>query len=93
MRAVADLVDALVERGTVPGAQLAVADATGVVFRHCAGHADREKSVAVDASTRFALASLTKPLVAAAALVAAEEGSLDLDQPVAVARAAGAGRR
>ncbi len=83
MRAVADLVDALVERGTVPGAQLAVADATGVVFRHHAGHADREQAVAVDAGTRFALASLTKPLVAAAALVAAEEGSLDLDEPVA----------
>jgi CubicO group peptidase (beta-lactamase class C family) len=83
VRAVADLVDALVERGTVPGAQLTVVDASGVVFRHCAGHADREKTVAVDGATRFALASLTKPLVAAAALVAAEEGSLDLDQPVA----------
>ena len=37
----------------------------------------------VDPATRFALASLTKPLVAAAALVAAEEGSVDLDAPVA----------
>jgi CubicO group peptidase (beta-lactamase class C family) len=62
---------------------LAVADAGGVVFRHWAGHADREKTVAVDGSTRFALASLTKPLVAAAALVAAEERSIDLDEPVA----------
>ena len=84
MRVVADLVDALVERGTVPGAQLAVVDASGVVFRHCAGHADRDKTVAVDGATRFALASLTKPLLAAAVLVAAEEGSLDLDEPVAV---------
>ena len=83
MRRVGDLVDALVERGTVPGAQLTVVDAGGVVFRHCAGHADRDKAVAIDGATRFALASLTKPLVAAAVLVAAEEGSLDLDAPVA----------
>lgn len=31
----------------------------------------------------FALASLTKPIVAVAAMVAAEEGALDLDRPVA----------
>jgi CubicO group peptidase (beta-lactamase class C family) len=83
VRHVADLIDALVERGTVPGAQLAVVDAGGATFRHWAGHADREKTVPVDGGTRFALASLTKPLVAAAALVAAEEGSLNLDEPVA----------
>ena len=83
MRRAADLVDALVERGTVPGAQLAVVDAGGVVFQHVSGFADRERTVPVDRTTRFALASLTKPLVAAAALVAAEEGSVDLDAPVA----------
>lgn len=82
MRRVAGLVDALVERGTVPGAQLAVADAGGIVFEHVAGFADRQRTVAVDGTTRFALASLTKPLVAAAALVAAEEGSVELDAPV-----------
>jgi CubicO group peptidase (beta-lactamase class C family) len=83
VRRVAGLVDALVERGTVPGAQLAVVDAGGIVFEHVVGHADRARQIAVDRSTRFALASLTKPLVAAAALVAAEEGSVDLDAPVA----------
>ena len=83
MRRAAELVDALVERGTVPGAQLAVTDAGGIVFEHVAGFADRGRTVPVDRTTRFALASLTKPLVAGAALVAAEEGSVDLDAPVA----------
>lgn len=83
MRRAAELVEALVERGTVPGAQLTVADASGVVFRHVAGHADRDRAVPVTGDTRFALASLTKPLVALAVLVAAEEGSLGLDEAAA----------
>jgi CubicO group peptidase (beta-lactamase class C family) len=82
--AAADLVDALVARGRVPGAALVVVDAGGrVLAEHYAGHADREASRPVDAGTRFALASLTKPLVAAAVLVAVEEGLADLDAPVA----------
>ena len=82
MTAVA-LVDALVERGTVPGAALVVVSSAGVVVEHYAGAADRDGAVAVGPETRFALASLTKPLVALAALVAVEEGILDLDAPIA----------
>jgi CubicO group peptidase (beta-lactamase class C family) len=45
----------------------------------------REQHAAGDAAagSLFALASLTKPLVALAVMVAAEEGSVDLDGPVA----------
>ena len=81
-RAVA-LVDGLVAGGAVPGASLCVTDASGVVLEHHAGTADADGRLAVDARTRFALASLTKPLVALAALVAVEEGVLDLDAPLA----------
>ena len=79
----ADLVDALVAAGAVPGMSLAIADAAGLLVEHAAGVADRAGAVAVDPDTRFALASLTKPLVAMAALVAAEEGIVDLDAPLA----------
>ncbi len=80
----AALVDDLIARGVVGGAQLAVADASGVRFEHLAGHADRDRAVPVTADTRFALASLTKPLVATAALVAHADGTLDLDEPIAL---------
>src|SRR5262249_56723799 len=53
----------------------AVVGAEGIRESHLAGDA-REDSL-------FALASLTKPLVAVAVMVAAEEGSIDLDAPVA----------
>jgi CubicO group peptidase (beta-lactamase class C family) len=51
-----------------------VVTADGVVETRCAGDAQE--------SSLFALASLTKPLVALAAMVAAEEGAIDLDAPV-----------
>jgi CubicO group peptidase (beta-lactamase class C family) len=79
----AGLVEELVARGAVPGASLVVADAAGVRQERHVGHADADGVVPVRATTRFPLASLTKPLVACAALVAVEEGILDLDAPLA----------
>jgi CubicO group peptidase (beta-lactamase class C family) len=79
-----ELVDDLVARGSVPGAALVVLDADGrVLVEHYAGAADREGARPVGSRTRFALASLTKPLVALAVLVAVEEGLADLDAPLA----------
>jgi CubicO group peptidase (beta-lactamase class C family) len=58
----------------VPAVAAAVVTASGVQELRCAGDAGE--------SSLFALASLTKPLVALAAMVAAEEGAIDLDAPV-----------
>ncbi len=74
---------ALAERGAVPGIAVVVSDADRVIEEAYAGTADRARTVSVDAETRFALASLTKPLVALAALVACDEGVVDLDAPIA----------
>ncbi len=60
----ATLVERLVERGVVPGASLVVADRDGVRAACHLGHADDVGQVPVGPSTRFALASLTKPLEA-----------------------------
>lgn len=70
------LADDLVAHGAVGAIQLAWTTEAGVA-EHWAG--------AATAHSRFALASLTKPLVAAACLVACEEGVLDLDAPLALA--------
>jgi CubicO group peptidase (beta-lactamase class C family) len=70
-----ELIDSWVEHGDVGGVSAVVVDASGIRERRAAGDA-RSDSL-------FALASLTKPLVATAVLVAVEEGALELDGPVA----------
>ena len=71
--AATELVAGLVERGVVGAAQFA--------FRR--GSEERIAAFGdCDDESRFALASLTKPLVAVACLVGCEEGVLELDAPV-----------
>lgn len=70
-----EIIDTWVNDDAVPAVAAALVTADGVVERRLAG-------AAVESSL-FALASLTKPLVAAAVMVAAEEGAVDLDAPVA----------
>jgi CubicO group peptidase (beta-lactamase class C family) len=70
-----DAIDTWVGDGDVPAVAAAVVDRDGIRELRVAGAAD-ERSL-------FALASLTKPLVALAVLVAAEEGAIELDAPVA----------
>lgn len=70
-----DLCQQLVAQGVVEGLQVAYAMGDQAPTVACFG------SAAPD--SRFALASLTKPLVAAACLVAWEEGVLDIDATLA----------
>jgi CubicO group peptidase (beta-lactamase class C family) len=52
------------------------------VYARAAGFADREAKRAVTQNEIFRLASCTKPIVAAAALVMVDQGLLSLDDPV-----------
>ena len=70
-----EIIDTWVAEGDVPAAAAAVVGPEGIRESRLAGAAQPD--------SLFALASLTKPLVAMAALVAAEEGAIDLDAPVA----------
>lgn len=72
---------ALADRRIV-GAVVLVAQGGDIVHRRAAGHLDREAGVAMREDAIFRLASITKPLVAAATLRLVEEGRLDLDAPV-----------
>jgi CubicO group peptidase (beta-lactamase class C family) len=76
-----DLARAWVDAGTVPAIAAAVVDRTGVLDEAYAGLTGVAGDP-VGAGTRFALASLTKPLTAAACLCAVEEELLDLDGEV-----------
>jgi CubicO group peptidase (beta-lactamase class C family) len=71
-----------VDDGRVPGVAACVVSSTGLVAERYHGVLAAGGEEPVGPDTHFALASLTKPLVAAAVMVASEEGLVDLDEPV-----------
>jgi CubicO group peptidase (beta-lactamase class C family) len=78
--------DAVLERAIaeqrVVGAVVLVARDGTVVYRRAIGSADREAGTPVREDTIFRLASMSKPIVSAAALALVDQGRLGLDVPV-----------
>ena len=72
---------ALAEKRIVGAVVLACRDGA-MIYRRAAGLADRERSIAMREDAVFRLASLTKPIVTAAALRMVEQGKLSLEDPV-----------
>jgi CubicO group peptidase (beta-lactamase class C family) len=81
MAAPLDLARAWVDAGTVPAVAAVVVGRGGVLDEAYAG-LTAPGGEAAGAGTLFALASLTKPLTAAACMCAVEEGLLELDEEV-----------
>lgn len=75
------LEDAIVA-GRIVGAAILVARDGTTIHRRAAGYADRETARPMTETTPVRFASLTKPLVSAAALALMERGVLALDAPV-----------
>jgi CubicO group peptidase (beta-lactamase class C family) len=75
------LVHALAEQRIV-GAVVLVAQRGELIYERAIGQADREAGRALHTDDIFRLASLTKPIISAAALALAEQGRLRLDDPV-----------
>lgn len=73
--------DALRERRIVGGVAIVACDGD-VVYRRAHGFADRESRRLMRTSTRFRLASITKPIVTLAALRLVAQGTLQLESPV-----------
>lgn len=78
--------DAAVERALdeqrIVGTVVIVARHGRIVYRKAFGWADREKQIPMRVDTIFRLASMSKPLVSAAALALVDRGKLSLDAPV-----------
>lgn len=64
------------------GAVVLIARHGRIIYRQAAGLADRENNRAMAPETLFRLASVSKPIVSAAALVLVARGQLDLESPV-----------
>ncbi|MFI7336629.1 serine hydrolase domain-containing protein [Streptomyces sp. NPDC050085] len=71
-----------ITKGPVPGAVGLVARGDRVEIA-AVGHTDAEGSAPMQRDTIFRIASMTKPIVAAAVLTLVEDGRLALDSPVA----------
>jgi serine beta-lactamase-like protein LACTB, mitochondrial len=80
--AVEAAVTATMSRAGIPGASVAIAVGGGLRFAAGYGLSDAENGVPAKASTMYRLASVSKPITAAAVLKLVEEGRLDLDAPI-----------
>lgn len=76
------VIDGAIARQRIVGAVVLAARDGEIVYRRAAGSADREQGIALREDALFRLASITKPLVATAALKLADEETIDLSAPV-----------
>jgi N-acyl-D-amino-acid deacylase len=72
----------LLAKHALPGGALGIARAGKIVYTQGFGWANREQGEAVRAESRFRLASVSKPVTAAAVLRLCEQGKLTLDEAV-----------
>ncbi len=79
MPLVDEVVDSALNESRLVGAVIFVASGGKVVYRRAAGFSDREAGRLMGAEAIFRLASLTKPIVSAAALALIESGRLSLE--------------
>ena len=75
-------IDGAITEQRIVGAVVLVARDGRLVYHRAAGLADREAGRAMSEDGVFRLSSLTKPMVAAAAMGLVEEGTLKLSDPV-----------
>ena len=71
-----------VQQGEIPGAVVLIVKDGKVVYHEAFGFRDRAKSAPMPKDAIFRIASMTKPVTAVAALMLAEQGKLQLIDPV-----------
>ncbi|ESY64731.1 MULTISPECIES: serine hydrolase domain-containing protein [Mesorhizobium] len=76
------VVDRAIEDGRIVGAMILVARRGEILYSRAAGLADRETNKPMTADAIFRLSSVTKPVVATAALTLVEANVIRLDDPI-----------
>ncbi|VIO76231.1 serine hydrolase [Bradyrhizobium ivorense] len=69
--------------GLLPGAVVAIAKDGKLAYLQAIGFQDRAKTVPMQTNSIFWIASMTKPVTSAAAMILVDDGKLELDAPVA----------
>ncbi len=80
---IASALNAEIAAGALPGAVLMIARRGRLGFCETFGHLDPVVGMTMPADALFSIASMTKPLVTAGALMLCEEGRLAVNHPVA----------
>ncbi len=75
-------VDAVFRKRKTVGGMVVAAKDGEIVYSRCYGYADKRAEEAVTPDTYFKLASVSKLVTGAAAMILAEEGKLDLDENI-----------
>jgi len=75
------LLHAQVDAGSIPGA-VALVSRPNHLEEHAVGCADLQRGMPMNPDLIFRIASITKPIIAAAAMVLVEDGRMALDDPV-----------
>lgn len=81
-RGVRDFMREMVESGKISGCAAAVYRRGECLFREFVGCGDAKRTMPLDRDSAFRLASMTKPVTAAAALICRQRGLLRLTAPV-----------
>jgi CubicO group peptidase (beta-lactamase class C family) len=71
-----------VDKAEIPGAVMMIGRRGRIAFHEAYGFRDREAGAAMPRDAIFRLSSMTKPVIALAAMMLVEEGKLRLDSPV-----------
>jgi len=78
------LLDSHVEKQLIPGAIVLVARRGRIVYQHAFGYQDRAKNLPMKPDALFRIASMTKPITSTAIMMLAEEGKIDIANPVSL---------
>jgi CubicO group peptidase (beta-lactamase class C family) len=82
MEGLTEFIEAEVAAGRLPGAVVGIVHRRQVVFLEAFGHRDKARGVAMTTDALFWIASMSKPITAAGALLLVERGRLVLDEPI-----------
>lgn len=72
------------QEGRIVGAEVLVIKNRRIVWHETVGWSDREREIPLESNSIYRIRSMTKPFTGAAILILAEDGRLDLDDPVAM---------
>ncbi len=78
----AEILAPLIDAGHLAGAVIVVTGRDGTLVEEAVGMADREAQRPMATDSMFWIASMTKPITAAALMILVDEGKITLDDPV-----------
>jgi CubicO group peptidase (beta-lactamase class C family) len=79
---ITNLIHFAMEKNAVPGLSIALVDDQRIVWAEGFGYADQERKIPATADTLYRVGSISKLFTDTAAMQFAENGKLDIDQPV-----------